>query len=39
MGMALCNDSVIRHDDGEWQLVGDPTEGALTVLATKGIID
>ena len=39
MGMALCNDSVIRHDDGEWRLVGDPTEGALTVLATKGGLD
>ena len=35
--MALCNDSVVREgEDGEWELVGDPTEGALTVLAMKG---
>ena len=35
--MALCNDSIVRRDDdGSWQLVGDPTEGSLTVLAMKG---
>lgn len=39
MGMALCNDAVIRNDNGDWQLVGDPTEGALAVLAAKGEID
>ena len=40
MPMALCNDAVVRQDaTGEWQLVGDPTEGALTVLAMKGGID
>ncbi|MDA0371728.1 MAG: HAD-IC family P-type ATPase [Actinomycetota bacterium] len=39
MGMALCNDAVIRHENGDWQLVGDPTEGALAVLATKGGLD
>jgi P-type Ca2+ transporter type 2C len=33
--MALCADAVVR--DGE--LVGDPTEGALVVLAEKGGID
>ncbi|AWW35581.1 cation-translocating P-type ATPase [Streptomyces cadmiisoli] len=33
--MALCTDAVIR--DGE--VVGDPTEGALVVLAEKGGID
>ncbi|MDP2291549.1 MAG: HAD-IC family P-type ATPase [Actinomycetota bacterium] len=37
--MALCNDAEIRLDDGDWSLVGDPTEGALTVLAAKGEID
>ncbi|MGQ9426622.1 cation-translocating P-type ATPase [Gilvimarinus sp. F26214L] len=31
----LCNDSSVREDDGEWQLTGDPTEGALLVLAMK----
>ena len=33
--MALASDAVVR--DGE--LVGDPTEGALVVLAAKGGID
>jgi Ca2+-transporting ATPase len=37
--MALCNDSVTRLEDGQWVLVGDPTEGALAVLAVKGGID
>ena len=40
VSMALCNDAEIRPGtDGEWQLVGDPTEGALAVLAAKGGID
>jgi len=34
--MALCNDAVVRHDGERWELVGDPTEGALVVLASKG---
>ena len=33
--MALCSDAVV-HDE---ELVGDPTEGALVVLAAKGGID
>ena len=33
--MALCADAVVRDGD----LVGDPTEGALVVLAAKGGID
>jgi len=39
--MVLCSDATIRRgDDGEpWQLIGDPTEGALVVLAAKGGID
>lgn len=37
--MALCNDAVVHNNNGEWELVGDPTEGALTVLAMKGGID
>jgi len=35
MPMALCADAVVK--DG--QLVGDPTEGALVVLAAKGGVD
>ncbi len=33
----LCNDAhVVRSDDGGWALVGEPTEGALKVVAMKG---
>ncbi|WP_449063471.1 cation-translocating P-type ATPase [Planomonospora algeriensis] len=35
LAMALCTDAVLR--DGE--VIGDPTEGALVVLAEKGGID
>ena len=31
----LCNDAVIHHDQGRWQLTGDPTEGALVAAAHK----
>ena len=39
--MVLCSDATIRQDDEDstWQLVGDPTEGALVVLAAKCGID
>ena len=37
--MALCTDAVIRFVDGRYELVGDPTEGALVVLAAKGGLD
>ncbi len=37
VSMVLCNDAVVRRtEDGTWELVGDPTEGALVVLAAKG---
>ncbi len=32
----LCNDANLDKDDGEWQVIGDPTEGALLALAGKG---
>ncbi|MDH7499555.1 MAG: HAD-IC family P-type ATPase, partial [candidate division NC10 bacterium] len=32
---ALCNDAILRSDDGEYQLLGDPTEGALLVASLK----
>jgi Ca2+-transporting ATPase len=35
----LCNDAHLRVEDGRPGLVGDPTEGALVVLAAKGGID
>jgi Ca2+-transporting ATPase len=38
--MALCSDAVVHHDDADgWTLVGDPTEGAMVTLATKGGVD
>lgn len=33
--MAVCNDAAIAETDGGWTLTGDPTEGALVVLARK----
>lgn len=35
----LCNDASLRETDGEWRLVGDPTEGALLALAMKAGLD
>ena len=32
---ALCNDARVREVDGHWTLVGQPTEGAVVVLADK----
>ncbi len=34
-GCALCNDAVLQYADRQWQILGDPTEGALLVLARK----
>ncbi len=31
----LCNDSELVEKDGQWQVQGDPTEGALLVVAAK----
>jgi magnesium-transporting ATPase (P-type) len=32
---ALCNDAALHLRDDQWQLAGDPTEGALLTLAGK----
>ncbi len=32
---ALCSNAHIAPNGGDWRLVGDPTEGALTVFAAK----
>ena len=38
--MALCVDASIRRGGGgSWEVIGDPTEGAVVVLAAKGGID
>jgi len=35
----LCNNAKLYREDGTWRLFGDPTEGALVVLAYKAGID
>ena len=34
----ICNHSTIEEKDGEWMLIGEPTEGSLAVLAKKSSI-
>ncbi|RUR85691.1 magnesium-transporting ATPase [Chlorogloeopsis fritschii PCC 6912] len=36
---AVCNDSVLQQEKGQWTILGDPTEGALVTLAGKGGIE
>lgn len=31
----LCNDAILKQNDSEWEILGDPTEGALLTLAGK----
>ncbi|MFC7493191.1 MULTISPECIES: cation-translocating P-type ATPase [unclassified Nocardioides] len=33
--MAICNDATVVEDGDQWRVVGEPTEGALAVLAPK----
>ncbi|MEQ8169036.1 MAG: cation-translocating P-type ATPase, partial [Candidatus Eremiobacterota bacterium] len=35
----LCNDTHLKQEEGEWKIIGDPTEGALVVIACKGSIN
>ena len=35
----LCNDAQLRQADGQWQVDGDPMEGALLTLAAKAGLD
>jgi Ca2+-transporting ATPase len=35
----LCNDAVLQKEAGDWAILGDPTEGALVVMAAKGGLD
>ncbi len=35
----LCNDSSLYQQDGEWHIGGDPTEGALLVVAAKAGVE
>ncbi|SFU30242.1 cation-transporting P-type ATPase [Halomonas korlensis] len=36
---ALCNDAELVHEEEEWSIDGDPTEGALVVAAAKAGLD
>jgi P-type Ca2+ transporter type 2C len=31
----LCNDAFLQKENGQWSILGDPTEGALLVVAGK----
>ncbi|MGG6294207.1 cation-translocating P-type ATPase [Leptolyngbya sp. AN02str] len=35
----FCNDAVLQKENGNWVILGDPTEGALLVVAAKAGID
>ncbi len=35
----LCNDARLERDADQWHIAGDPTEGALVVLAAKAGLD
>lgn len=35
----LCNDAMLQYKKNEWTILGDPTEGALIVLAGKAGVD
>ncbi|WP_199254019.1 cation-translocating P-type ATPase [Mycolicibacterium mengxianglii] len=37
--MAVCNNARLTDVDGAWQMVGEPTEGALRTLAAKAGVD
>lgn len=32
---AFCNDSRLENKDGNWSIIGDPTEGSMRVVAEK----
>ena len=35
IGCLVCNDAVLSEKNGDWEIMGDPTEGALLVVAGK----
>ena len=34
--IALCNNATLQRTEGVWKVIGDPTEGALLTLSSKG---
>ena len=37
--VAVANDTHVAHEDGQWKVTGEPTEGALRTLAGKAGFD
>jgi magnesium-transporting ATPase (P-type) len=37
--MSVCNDSTVTEKEGQWTVIGEPTEGALCTLAMKAGFD
>ncbi|MBW4542693.1 MAG: cation-translocating P-type ATPase [Myxacorys chilensis ATA2-1-KO14] len=35
LACTVCNDSILQQQDGQWAILGDPTEGALLTVAAK----
>lgn len=35
MAGVLCNGATLKQEEGSWRILGDPTEGALLVVAAK----
>lgn len=35
LACVLCNDAILQKENGEWAILGDPTEGALLSVAGK----
>jgi Ca2+-transporting ATPase len=35
LACVLCNDAILQKENGEWAILGDPTEGALLAVAGK----
>ncbi|MBW4509146.1 MAG: cation-translocating P-type ATPase [Scytonematopsis contorta HA4267-MV1] len=36
LACVLCNDAILQKQNGDWSILGDPTEGALLSVAGKG---
>ena len=39
LAAACCNDAALIQEKGQWDVVGDPTEGAMLVVAAKAGLD
>jgi Ca2+-transporting ATPase len=35
LACVLCNDAILQKQQGDWEIMGDPTEGALLAVAGK----